>query len=411
MSTRNHLFSQNEWSMVAAQQRSRLEDELGSFDGDRLLNTSINDLCTYFVEKYTVTVPTLHTNQIVAEQREAQIEIGIDRNRYLQERGRSFLSTGTLVEFSVPFDGDPECFSIQPTTFTFNAPRGDVYGNTLILHVEGVNLVTDTVRNQVHQSLADIAQNLKYLQSDAGRFNGNLYSYAHALIEQRRKKLLTDRNLVSALGYKLKERASDDNAESPPYEREKLYLLPPEASTLPYKPEPLLLTKDYARIIEVFQRSAHQLSFSPLAISTMNEAALRAYCLIQLNAQFEGKGTGEIFTFESESDIRIFIDGKNIFIAECKLWQDAQGFTDGLQHLLSYPCWRDTKAAYILVNRADNFLQVIEAIREAAIAHSNFKRQLPQLSETAYPYVFAHNDDRNREMLLTILAVDATIPE
>jgi hypothetical protein len=49
---------------------------------------------------------------------------------------------------------------------------------------------------------------------------------------------------------------------------------------------------------------------------------------------------------------------------------------------------------------------MLESMRATINSHSNFKLELPQLSETAYPYVFAHHGDRNREMLLTVLAFD-----
>jgi len=38
--------------------------------------------------------------------------------------------------------------------------------------------------------------------------------------------------------------------------------------------------------------------------------------------------------------------------------------------------------------------------------HLNYKKALKQPSETSFRYVFAHRDDPNREMTLTVMAFD-----
>jgi hypothetical protein len=406
MSDSIHLFSTDEWSIFAAHQRSLLEQEIGIMNEEMLLNTSIHDLCNYFAEKYKIRVPTLLKDKIVVDQREAQIDISYDRTRYVKDRNRPLMVPGTLVEVSVPFEGDPQCFSVQPTTHTFYRPHGGVQDNILLLYIKGLDLNADMVRAQIQQSITEISQNLNYLQIDANRFNGNLYSYAHTLLGQRRKKLLTDRNLVSALGYKLKGRSSDSSTDEAPEARRKLAPLLPTVSTIPFKPEPTLTLKDYERILKVLMNTVGLLEHSPSLFVSLDEETLRSHFLVQLNRHFEGKVQGETFTFEGKTDIFIRTQGKNIFIVECKRWSGSMILVETLNQLLGYASWRDTKAVLIVFNRNNEFAQMIISIRETLKSHSNFKRELPQLSETTFPYLFAHRDDRNREMLLTILAVD-----
>jgi hypothetical protein len=406
MAIKNHLFSKNEWPIFAAYQRSRLEEEIDSMDGDRLLNTSILDLSNYLADKYKITVPLLQKERIVVDQREAQIDVSSERARYGNERGRPFLVTGTVVEVSVPFEGSGECFEAQPTTFTFSPPSGYVEGDSLIFHIEGVGLTIDQVRSRIQQTLSDITQNLNFLRGDADRFNGNLYSYAHSLIAQRRRKLFTDRNLVSGLGYKLRERTDEAVPDVVPETKRQLAPILPPAGTTPYKPEPVLAAKDFARILDTMQKTARLLSYSPTLLSTMDEASLRSHFLAQLNAHFEAKNPGESFTFEGKSDILIRVEGKNIFTAACILWAGPTKLIESIEQFLNYGNWRDTKAALIIYNRENSFVSMIESLRETIKSHSNVKRELPQLSETVFPYIFAHRGDRNREMLLTVLAFD-----
>jgi hypothetical protein len=80
--------------------------------------------------------------------------------------------------------------------------------------------------------------------------------------------------------------------------------------------------------------------------------------------------------------------------------------TGAIDQLLSYSSWRDTKVAIIIFNRKKNFSKVLGAISGTVEAHANFKRAINRQSETNFQYIFAHRDDPNREMLLTVMAFD-----
>jgi hypothetical protein len=77
----------------------------------------------------------------------------------------------------------------------------------------------------------------------------------------------------------------------------------------------------------------------------MGKEDLRSHFLVQLNGAFHGQATGETFNFQGKTDILIRVDGKNIFIAECKFWKGEKSFPATLDQLLSHLSWRDTKTA------------------------------------------------------------------
>ena len=64
-------------------------------------------------------------------------------------------------------------------------------------------------------------------------------------------------------------------------------------------------------------------------------------------------------------------------------------FAEGLHQLLGYPCWRYTKAAFILFNRQRDLLHVLEAIREAAVltltSNVNSRNCQRQPTPTSFP--------------------------
>jgi hypothetical protein len=406
MRERNYLFSKVDWYSVDRHQRDLLSNEVAELDGDRLLNTAIDDLCKYFVNKYCVNVPNLRRDDIVADQRETQIDVSRDQLRYSSGRSQQSHMPGTMVEVTVPFEGDDEAFTIQPTTYSSNPPQGDVENGVLILRIEGTNLDAAGVRTQIDRTLGHIESYLTTLRGDAAGLNNQLLMFAREAIEKRREKLLADRNLVSELGFKMKARVHDSKTYVAPEVRRKIAPTLPPASNAQYKPEPTLASADYDHILGVIQNMAHVMERSPSAFVSMNEESLRSHFLVQLNGHFEGQATGETFNYQGKTDILIRSEGKNIFIAECKFWGGAKKLTETIDQLLSYSSWRDTKVAVIVFNRNKNFSNVVRTIDGSVHEHTGFKRKVRQVSETAFQYVFAHRDDPNRELLLTVLVFD-----
>jgi hypothetical protein len=406
MRDRKYLFAKVGWHDVERHQLQELRKALESMDGNRLLNTSVDDLAVYFEEKFLIEIPTLLTDQIVVDQRETKIDVSRDQSRMIFDRSRPFHITGTEIEVEIPFTGEAEVFNIQPTTFTMSPPRAEVRGSVLVLKIVGTDLNAERVRSEIDRTVSEIQDHLSTLRTNAAGLTGQLPTQARSAIESRRQKLLADRNLIGGLGFKMKERLGAQQTFTAPEVRKKISPTLPPASSAPYKPEPTLSSADYEHILGVLQNMAHVMERSPSAFATMNEESIRSHFLVQLNGHYEGQATGETFNYEGKTDILVRSEGRNIFIAECKFWSGSKMLTETIDQLLSYTSWRDTKVAVIIFNRNKDFSRVLTAISETAKSHSNFKRELPGSTETVYRYYFSHRDDKNRELFLSILAFD-----
>ena len=75
---------------------------------------------------------------------------------------------------------------------------------------------------------------------------------------------------------------------------------------------------------------------SPKAFRDMDEESLRWQFLVPLNSHYEGMATGETFNYTGKTDILIRYEGKNVFIAECKIWRGAEAFVETIDQLLGY---------------------------------------------------------------------------
>jgi len=405
----NYLFNKYDWFSVQEHVKKQLTSEILGMDGNRLLNTSADDLSKYFENKYRVNVPILLEDKISADQQETQIDVSQDRLRAIRDRSRPFYIPGTAIEITIPFEGDAEAFNFQPNPYTLNPPLAEISGNSLTIMIQGVDLKPDQVRAQIDRTISDIKGYLNNLRNNAGGLNSQLNQLARSAIERRRQKLLSDQNLVASLGFPLKERSDSPKTYVSPTVRRKIRATLPPASTEPFEPEPALSNDDYEHILSVIQNMAQVMERSPSAFATIDEESLRSHFLVQLNGHYEGQATGETFNYEGKTDILIRVNGKNIFIAECKYWSGPKKLIETIDQLLGYSSWRDIKVAVIIFNRNRNFSKVLDAIPQTVETHQCYKRSLGKISETNFRYVFSNRDDPNREMILSVLAFD--VPE
>jgi hypothetical protein len=397
----NLLFNTAEIFQLRDMRRQKLEAEISAIEANRILGSSVEDLAAYFVERFTLTVPTLHVEEAVADQHEGQVQ------RYDHWEQMTFTVTGTIVELTIPFEGDGSLFGVRASTFGgLDAGTAEVGANQLTLRIAAQGQSSERVRQQLDQQIAGINEKLGWLRADAQTFNAALPGLARQWIEQRRGKLLADQRLVANLGFKLKKRPDALTTYAVPLAKRHVQPRFAPSSTAPFKPEPTLADDDYQNILHIVENMALVMERSPSAFEEIKEEDLRVHFLVQLNGQYEGQATGETFNFGGKTDILVRADDKNIFIAERKYWHGAKGHSDTIDQVLSYLSWRDTKAAIIVFNRNRGFSKVLAEIKASTTAHPLRKSGPVDESETRSRYVFGQKSDPSREVILTVLAFD-----
>ncbi len=406
MAREDYLFTGPDWHSVDRHQRQQMVAEVEAVDPDRLLNSSVDDLAGFFAEKYSIDVPVLDEANLVVDQREKQIDVSRDQDRYIRDRSRPFHITGSEIEVEIPFTGEAEAFKIQPNPYTSSPPRAAVRGSILTFVISGTHLDAAQVRSEIERTVRDIQSYLTNLRGNVVGLNGQLLGEARIAIEARRGKLLANRNTVASLGFKMKERQNAHKTFVPPEVRRKISPVMPPASAAPFKPEPALALADYEHILGVMQSMTQVMELSPSAFHEVDEEALRSHFLVQLNGHYQGQATGETFNYEGKTDILIRSEGRNIFVGECKFWSGPKKLTETIDQLLGYSSWRDTKTAVIVFNRNRDFSKVLGTIPDVVRAHPQYKKDLPGSTETVFRYQFANRDDKNRELHLAVMAFD-----
>jgi len=162
---------------------------------------------------------------------------------------------------------------------------------------------------------------------------------------------------------------------------------------------------EYEHILSVVSNMVVVMERSPHAFAGMKEEDLRQHFLVQLNGQYEGQATGETFNFDGKTDILIRVEGRNIFIAECKFWDGPESLNQAIEQILKYASWRDTKTAILIFNRKKNLSSILGKVGDVVKAHSNYLRTV-NVAETRFRFVLHHRDDKERELILTILVFE-----
>lgn len=313
------------------QRKNDIKDEIEGYDSDYILNASEEDLYQYLISKYSLEVPIIQENRIsVYKPKDIKIDVSMDPGRDIFDRSSPFYVNGTQVLISAPFKGDRILFYYQPSTFTLNPPRGKIVGQEIYLIYEMVESNKKNLNQMYKKNLSSINKYLQYVEKDIKDFNNSLALFVKQNVTQRKKKLLDDLNLVSALEIPIKHDENLPKTYTIPSINKKLKFEPPIVTKGPFKPEPTLSKKEYENILEVVYDMALVIERNPQTFSELNEEGIRNLFLMMLNSHFKGQATGETFNYKGKTDILIRYEGKNAFIAECKFWRGKKRLIDAI---------------------------------------------------------------------------------
>jgi hypothetical protein len=368
---------------------------------ERALTVPEPDLVQELVNQYRVSPPRLNLEQSYTRGAgDARVPV-----RSFWGPNQLVYVPGTRFEIHVPFDGDPELFRLRPSTYTVKCPRGRVEGHELVIwheaRADSVDLeqFKAQFKAQLDGELHLIQQYLEWVSIDCARFNDELRREIKQAVQQRRKKVLQDRNLEAFLKIPVERRSDASPVFAVPVQaRRKLTgaARPRPSVTEPFTSEPAISSEDYAEILTVVRSYRDLVERLPHTFSPMSEEVLRDILLVVLNNQFGPVG-GEVFSRRGRTDIFIWHETGAVFIAECKFWKGSKAFGEALDQLLGYLVWRDTKAALILYVREKNVTDIVEQAGNVLKTHQRYKRRDADVA-TCPVYVLHHDGDPNREI-------------
>lgn len=384
---------------------AEIRKEVEGWERNKILAASESDLVVYLVEKFTLDPPRLLRDQIsIKSEGETHIDVSGRLEYGVSYRSGPDYVPGSYVTVSIPFEGDGDLFRFQASTFTFNPPSGRISGSEILISFQGIKLDPEQTRQDITNMVNRIEQGLQWIKKDCSSWNARVQSVAEHSVRDRKRRLLEQADMVKALGLPIKRREDTSATSIIPVVRKKRKIAVPTTPKEEFNPEPELTDAQYDSILEVIDNLSVSIERNPSTFIDWEEQRIRDIILVNLNGLFEGDATGETFNARGKTDILIRTNGRNVFIAECKIWSGPKAMHAAIDQILGYLTWRDTKVALVIFSKNTNFTNVLDRMEKTIPQHSNFKRRLRKINDTHTRYLFRQKNDPDRDIYLAVQA-------
>jgi hypothetical protein len=404
------LFNKRPLREFVREREQQLGDFISSMREAEILDSNINSLLDAVAGRFLFKVPDLNLDRTTQDTTDDAVLdrqfVGFPRQTLLTGLATGRKVKGSRIRLFIPFEGDQDLFLCMPSTYTTVFPLAELGENELVLSYFLTGTNEEEVKREFEKDVGQIRTWLGWVRTEVGQFNESLLGKVETLLSERRAKIEQLARVGAAMGFPLRRRENAPKTYSVPTIRRDPPRRRPEEAVRPEPLEPTLEIGEYEFILTVVMNMVTVMELSPRAFKGMREEDLRHHFLVQLNGQYKGSATGETFNFEGRTDILIRVDGRNVFIAECKFWDGPASLTKAVDQLLSYTSWRDTKTAILVFNRERSFSEVVSAIPGTVRGHQHFIRELTCPYPTGFRCILSHRDDPRRELLLTVLAFD-----
>lgn len=413
---RNRLFADSDLDdRLGAGARAAAAD-VDQIPENQFLASSDDELVDHLKGKWTVDPLVLDENSARMEQKETNIDVSNDPNRYFSsDDGGPHFVPGTAVTIHIPYIGTAWLWNCQTNPYSMTDSLGSVTsrGDGGVLETT-VAFAHDVPREQFkerhEQNMRNIRTCIERGTAQVASYNQRLEGVIRTAIAARRQRLGKHADLATLLKIPLQERAG-----APPLQRILLQVRRPPPLPVPPKgalqPEPGITDDDYEKILSVIRHEGRTFETTPKTFAKHDEEELRDIILAHLNGHFEGVATGETFRRKGKTDICIEDKERSAFIGECKVWNGAGEIGKALEQLLSYLTWRDSKAALVVFNTSvARFSELPERMRQAVVEHRFFVSEANVGKPGEYRFVMRSAEDDGRRVKVHVFLFNLYCP-
>jgi hypothetical protein len=317
------------------------------------------------------------------------------------------------IDLAIPYTGESDLWKMQPSTFTFNPPRGDYSsqrGNdqagTLRFKMEFTQgeYTGDAINKEIEGNLKSIEEYLGWIKRDIESHNPQLQNEIRRHVAQRRERLGTIQNVSRTLNIPIQSREGAPGLVPLPLQRK---IVQPLSSQVQRPPEYTISNEDYENILKVIRHEGCSYERTPEPFAKHDEEELRDILMSHLNGHYNGLTNGEAFRKKGKTDICIEFENRAAFVAECKLWNGNQKLSETVEQLLGYLTWRDCKTSLIVFDKGvAGFKQIQEKIPAVLKQHPNFVREEKAQHPGEWRMAFRSSEDPDRIISVHVFLFD-----
>ena len=352
----------------------------------------------------------IHKDRMTRSQTETKIDVTGWPNRFTCGEGPCYVP-GVRVVISLPYTGDSTLWCLRPNTFSTMPPSGVVSGGCLQMTFEHpLDEPLDKIKQRLDENLRYVREHVSWQRPTVDSFNNGLAASAKAAVEARRSRLAKHDALADILNIPLARSGNAPEMRPIQVERRAVKPLPPPTGG--YKPEWEVPSAEYEHILNVIRHEGRTFESTSRTYRVHDEEELRDIILAHLNGHYKGDATGETFRRAGKTDIRIEMDNRAAFVAECKLWKGPKSVTALIDQLLDYLIWRDCKTAIVIFNKETaGFTELLDKIPDALTTHPRFMKLVDSSSGGEWRCVVRSKDDDARLIHIAVFVFNLYVAD
>jgi hypothetical protein len=398
------LFAGTALSILFDNNNRNIEDDIGRLSDDQVLAGPLDGLTKQIAENHLIQVPVLDIDGVYRTYEDATVP------EYQVPNSNSDIQIGVpgrVHTLHVPYTGHQHIFYYMPPVPPRNSVVGATSDTEVMVYAAGAWFTADSITQKFQQDIETLAECLKRLGENGERYNSSLPSFVRPRLDRRYLRAKQTRQTTEGIKFPLRQVANAPQTYRLP---EKPKQIAPQPVQHAAEKSFFLAEDDYQNILRICASMSLVMERSPRVFVTAGEEDIRVHYLVQLNGQYLGQATGETFNHIGKTDILIRHENENVFVAECKFWGGYQIMIETLDQLLSYTTWRDTRTALIIFSRNQGFTKVISEAQRAMMDHPHYKSGPTNESATRFRYVFTHPNDKQRDIIVTLMLFDMPKP-
>lgn len=261
----------------------------------------------------------------------------------------------------------------------------------------GFDMDEDRVANEINTKSQRLLDLLSQKNSHIISGNQSFLNEIKNLINQRKEKLLADKEKLDSLTQKikipLKQKTSTTNTKIRVDVKKFVQLVKPT----PKLPEEYTLEETILKeILSFIDNQCKTFEKTPSSYKQLGEEQLRDIILSALNGIFEGNATGETFVKKGKTDIHLKIEKGEILIFECKNWGGEKIYLDTISQLMGYVTWRQNYGVVIMFCKNKDFSKVLEQIPGIIQTHSQYTGGYKKIEDTHFVSEHSLQEDEGK---------------
>ncbi len=396
-----NALAEQRFSEFTDEYRNQLKSEIESQPKDYILKIVENEYTQYLIEKYTL-------NELAVD----RVDFETLQPEKIYFHGENHRGEGTKVEgyriSSVyKYSGSPILFKMAPGSRTIVSHPITVNSenNSLILSVEVYTLDPQVYSGSRSRALNDALINIPNLNKEVKQWNYDLPRLVEMYFKAVKEKYLKENKFFEQINVKVNN--DTDSIYSVPSIKRKIIPQPVVSDKKVFSGVPSFPDSVYKDILKVIHDLGKSMEKKPATYKDKSEEDLRDNILMFLETRYDATtATGETFNKSGKTDILLkYQDGTNLFVAECKYWDGAVVMNDAIDQLFDrYLTWRDSKAALILFVQRVDFSTVLSTIKEEAIKHKYYLKEVNTKDDSSFAYEFHFPGDKAKVIQLEIMA-------